>query len=355
MPKKWSKELVVRTIQEQHSLGEKLNSNHVQLNDRNFYQAAVRHFGGWKNAIESAGLDYEQVRIKTRAHPVWSREKIVRAIQRLVKAGAGINSNSVQLHHPRLYGAAIKYLESWQKAVESAGFDYSKVRVYQPARQWTREMIVAAVLARKKVGLPLDHQNVPTLVHAASRVFGARGWAKALRRAGIDPSSVNPRLIWTEERVKKEILRLQRAGIPLNMQFLYKNGYRKLLSGGRTVFGSWGRAIRAAGLRYSKVRLRRKNWWTKKRVLYQIKRLEGAGIRLSSKSIELSPGRSGFFQAALRHFGSWRKAVYATGIDYMKHCRIWSTKAWLEKLTSSDLLAIERRAKVMSERRRKHE
>ena len=63
--------------------------------------------------------------------------------------------------------------------------------------------------------------------------------------------------------------------------------------------------------------------------------------KLNSKFIKSF--RNDFYELAQEYFGGWSKAVYAAGINYLSHCRNWSTKAWLKSLTSEDVDKIRQR------------
>lgn len=353
MTRRWSKEIVIASIQQTRNRGGKLNSNHIQKHRRKLYLAAYKWFGGWKQAVESAGIRYEEVRIDPswrRRQRVWSESKIVAVVKKRQNSGIPINSNFIQLHCQALYGAANKCFGGWRQAVEAAGFDYAVVRKVRSFRSWSKTKVAQAIQERNRMGLSInymvvDHED-PGLRSAAIRNFGKRGWAKALRFAGFDPSQLpDPRRIWSKDRVEAEILSRHKQGLPLNTGSM-TGTLLVLTSAACKLFGNWRRAIRSAGLSYAEVRRGRKNWWTPKRVIRQIVRLEKAGVRLSSKSIRIS--RAGLFQAAIKHFGSWSQAVDASGIDYRQHCRIWSTKAWVRKLDSTDIKKINRRVSQLA-------
>lgn len=343
MPTKWSGEKVLSAISKRHRSGQKLSSDYMQKHERSLYQAACYRFGNWPKAIAAAGIAYDEVRVKVPTRKiVWSREIIIRTIQARHQAGEPLNSNHVQTHSKetrRLYQAAIKYFGSWQAGLTAAKVDYDLVRKKAPMRSWSKEAIVAEVVRRHEAGLTIRGAEVCLedrgLYHAAKRYFGKNGWSKARVLAGFDPIDPRPWKIWDEETVTDEIRRLYENGIALNSGALRDGRYSYIQSAGQNVFGSWGRAVKAAGLDYSKIRKgRQPGWWTARRVVACIKLLERQGIRLSSKSIQLS--RGGLFQAAIVHFDSWSQAVEAAGISYRKHCRIWSTKAWLRRMSSNE-------------------
>jgi len=338
MPRKWSKEIVVSAILERHRGGEKLSSDYMQKNCRAVYQAGCAYFGNWRNAIEAAGLKYDDVRILQRVRPIWSKEKITTMIVHMYNEGESLNSNHIQTSNMRLYGASIKYFGGWPQAVTAAGLNYDELRL-RKLRTWTKAAIAEEIVRRFNEGLSIRGADVSLQDHglyqAARRHFGEQGWAKARTLAGFEPIDPDSRIIWTPESVREEILRLYENGIPLNTGTLCKTEYGYILPAACKVFGSWAKAVRAAGLDYSKIRKGpQKGWWTKPRIIMCVQNLEKRGVRLSSKSIQNTHNR--LFGAAMRQFGSWSQAVEAAGISYRTHCRIWSTKAWLRRMTEGD-------------------
>ena len=335
---KWSKELVIREILERKSHGEKLNSDHAQKNLHRLYLAACVYFGGWRQAIEAAGIPYAEVRIKEpNRKKVWSKEIIIETILRMHAAGENLNSNFIQTKRMKLYGASIKYFGGWKQAVEAAGLDYEKIRK-KKLRTWSKKALAEEILRRYRLGLSIRGGDVAKLYggvyQAAMRHFGKNGWARARKFAGLPRQDPDPRLIWTKRSVVAEIRRLFKEGVRLNTGNLQtKYGY--ILAAGRKVFETWEKAIRAARLDYSAIqKMKSPGWWNKIRVIQAIQKLVAAGVRLSSKSVHLSHGD--VFSAAVVRFGSWSQAVEAAGIDYSKHSLLWSTKATIRKMSDSD-------------------
>lgn len=331
MPNKWSAEAVVSAIKELHEQGESLDSTSVRKR-RALVWAAVKYHGSWRKAVEAAGIDYASIsRINPNRH-VWSKEIIVQMIQNLQKQGLPVNSSYVQEEQPLLYGAACKYFGGWPQAIEATGLSYDEIRLVT-FRSWSKEAVADAVIDRVKNGLSISGAVVTvddrSLYRAANRYFGRRGWAKARMLAGFPPTDPDPRIIWDKQSVREEILRLHEEGVSLNCGALSVSGNRTVYSAGRKVFGSWPKAIAAAGLDYSEIR---KNHapWTKEEVIIGIKSLAKQGVRLSSKATQQSHGD--LFGAAVTRFGCWSEAVEAAGISYRMHSRTWSTKAWLRRM-----------------------
>lgn len=356
MPQKWSKKIVIDHILKRHRRGQMLNSGYVQVHCKSLYMATYTHFGSWRCAIEAAGLSWDDVRVKVQKRKiVWSREIITQVIKKRYKKKIPLNSNYVQIHEARLYGAANKYFGGWPEAVEAAGLDYSKFRKVT-MRYWSKEAIVAEILRRSNVGLSIRGYDVNNqdrgLYQAAKRHFGRNGWSKARVFAGFDPVDPRPWKIWNAETVKAEILKLYKNNVSLNAGALHRGQYVYVLAAGRKVFGSWGRAIRSAGLDYKKIRKgRQKGWWTKPRILMCIRALERRGVRLSHNSIRASRGP--LLAATLVHFGSWSQAVEAAGIPYRLHTRVWSTKAWVRRMQEDEYTATLETAKTNARKRRR--
>lgn len=76
-------------------------------------------------------------------------------------------------------------------------------------------------------------------------------------------------------------------------------------------FGSWKEAITAAGFDYNEVRKRvPPGYWSRKRIIDELMSLK------EKSSSQMRTQRPDLYSAALRVFGTWRKAVEAIGIDY---------------------------------------
>ena len=335
MRQKWSKRLIIAEISRMRKSGGQLNSNHVQKDSVPLYQAACTHFGSWRTAIQSSGLSYDDVRVLKRRCPVWGRDKILAIIKERYWLNLPLNSNYIQTKERRLYGASVKYFGGWPQAIGAAGLEYTKLR-RQTQRRWSRAAIVEEISNRHAKGLSIRGGDMETedrgLYLAARRFFGKGGWVTARLLAGFDPTDPDPRQIWTEQSVCEEINRLSDSGLPLNTGSMQNSPYAYLLGAGSKVFGTWGGAIKAAGLDYSKVRRNRTTgWWTPRRILHCISLLEVRGVRLSHKATQKSNGA--LLAAAIVHFGSWSQAVEAAGIPYRKHCLIWSSKAYVRRVT----------------------
>lgn len=285
----------------------------------------------------------------------WSRLVICATIQQLHQNKVPLNSYYIQRNETALYGAVLKYYGSWGQAVRAAGFSYDDLRKRKKFRNWSKAEITCSIKRRVRSSLSVNGSAVCkedyALYCAARRYYHGDSWEKALYAAGINPKSlVDPRRVWTKERVVREIQELHAKGSPLYGKYLVGSGNEKLVAGGKKVFGSWRNAVKATHFDYEEVRAMKKDWWTKKRVIAGIRKLERQHIRLSSKAMHHS--RGDLFAAAVKFFGSWSEAVTAAGIDYQRHAKTWSSKAWLRSLNREVTTNIGHRLDNLTLRRR---
>ena len=119
---------------------------------------------------------------------------------------------------------------------------------------------------------------------------------------------------WTPETILGEILRRYETQQDLSYSGLSRENL-PLLRAATRHFGSYPIAIAAAGLDYDAMRRYRR--WTSARIIARLQELSGAGADLSWRhvSTRLDPTLAA---AAVKrhHFGSWRAALEAAGLDY---------------------------------------
>lgn len=137
-------------------------------------------------------------------------------------------------------------------------------------------------------------------------------------RLGVDPATVRawakklglpPRVeTWDRPKIVAEIRAARRRKVPL-----HSGAARRLLprlyKAAQTHFASWGKAILAAGLRYSRIRrLGRFERWDPDRIKSEIRALVRQR-RLSYAYLERH--HSKLYAAARNYFGSWKRALRA--------------------------------------------
>ncbi len=138
---------------------------------------------------------------------------------------------------------------------------------------------------------------------------------------------------WTREEIIRRILDLDAKGHPLTVG---KPGVSPALyQAGSRIFGSWRNALQAAGL--SPDRGSRAERWPPAKILMVIRNLSQRRRPLRKKELEERFGN--LVSAARRIFGSWSKAILASGVDPAKLRRVapWTRERVLETLLTRAL------------------
>jgi len=140
---------------------------------------------------------------------------------------------------------------------------------------------------------------------------------------------------WSKQKIIGEILSLHRAGESLSTRNVAQLGYSGMVTScyAAELFGGWRRAIRAAGLDPEKVCTRRRKW-TRESIIGEIRRLRRAGVDLSHSAAKRTHQYLVVAARRTEHFGSWRVAVEAAGIDYgsvSKH-QSWTRDKVVERI-----------------------
>ncbi len=116
---------------------------------------------------------------------------------------------------------------------------------------------------------------------------------------------------WTKEEVIRQIKRAKRAGEPLNRAAVIERGddlTRALWAATRRgLFGSWPRALTAAGVDASSEACYER--WDKQSICWELRQLQADGVAMTRRAV--AEESQALASAAVRHFGSWSAAVRA--------------------------------------------
>jgi len=242
---RWSAERVIAEIRQWKDQGQPLYANFVRQNFQELLAAAIRYYGSWQKALESADIPYTDVRKYRR----WSKDSIIQEIQQLSSQGVDLSFRAMALsqHNAMVYAAIRpKYFGNWRTALEAAGLASEEIYRY---RSWEQDGILEEIRRLQSEGVDLSSKAMDEssnrLIATARRRFG--NWGKALESAGIDYDDVRRRKRWTRENLVEGILDLKRQGVKLITPEV-KRANPSLFAAAckKHFYGTWKKALKAA-------------------------------------------------------------------------------------------------------------
>ncbi len=248
----------------------------------------------------------------------WSKERITKRIRALYKRGEDLSYNRMARQQQGLLAAANYHFGSWAEAVNAAGLDYATQVRKIP--KWTKERIVAAIQDAHRKGDDLSWTSVTkskkhsALAYAAIRDNQFGSWDKALEAAGLPAAGVRRYEAWDDEKITRRIKERAREGKPLNSKSMQDED-SKLFNAALNYFGGWDKALQAAGISPEKVYKRRR--WNSDLIKKEIKSLHKKGEDLAAPNMRKN--HSSLYSAACKYFGTWTAAREACGIKRNYH------------------------------------
>jgi len=247
----------------------------------------------------------------------WTKDEIVKAVKKLYAQGRDLSYNAMAARQQALVSAAAYHFGSYRKAVEKAGVDYAEV-TRRP--RWTRQKIIVLIKAARRQEDDLHWSAVTRrrdeLGRAAFASLQPRlfgSWDRALTAAGLDADQVNRYRKWDRENILFELKARQKSHEPLNSGAIQRED-PGLHAASVRHFGSYDAALKAAKIDPVKVRERKR--WDKAEVLKSIKAAKRAGKKLSDSSIRKE--EPALYGASVRLFGSFTSARSAAGIRFVR-------------------------------------
>jgi len=123
-----------------------------------------------------------------------------------------------------------------------------------------------------------------------------------------------------------------------------------LLRAATRYFGTWEDAVNFAGLDYDSIR--RYKSWTRERIIARIKDLHAQEVDLSWRNVCLNVDPQLAAAATKKsHFGSWREALQASGLNYddIRRYREWDDDRILNMVREFHTSGVELNAKTMEQ------
>lgn len=249
----WDRTRILQKLKQLHKSKRDLSYNAMARAMQPLLSAAAYHFGSYRKAVESAGIDYADVLRR----PRWSKTRIIQMIKQARRAGEDLHWAAVTQRRDELGRAAFASLQPrlfgrWDRALQAAGLDAGEVSRY---RRWNRDGIVFELRNRKQEGEALNSGALqgddPGLHAAAVRHFGS--YDAALRAAKVDPAAVRQRRSWSRPQVTAAFKALNRQRKSLSDSAVRKAD-PALYGAAVRLFGSFTAARKASGVKWKRAK-----------------------------------------------------------------------------------------------------
>jgi hypothetical protein len=174
----------------------------------------------------------------------WNRDNILRWILERDSRGEPVRAKDALAYNAYMHREAIRSFGSWAIALAAAGIN---LRVRRGRRTWSPKKVIRAIRRASVKPESLCYRNMQ--IRRGGLLSTAKqlfgSWRKALIAAGIDPESVRLSRRWDRESVIEAILDRAVRNEPLAVTKVSPSSLGKW---GIRLFGSWENALRAAGL-----------------------------------------------------------------------------------------------------------
>jgi hypothetical protein len=208
--------------------GGSIRAGDLQHKNQNLYQLAVWLFGDYDKALSAAGFDPQQMRLRR----FWDKEKIVQELGRIRGQNLPLYAKYVMKNHPNLFSGALRQYGSWNKALVAAGITNKEIP--RKTRLGLLRDLRDAVEHRNDISQALRSE--------IAYYFGSLRDAKIALKT--DRRLLNG---WSKPKIITVLAHMHRSKEKLN----YATGRREfpaLVSAAEAYFGSWGKALYAAGI-----------------------------------------------------------------------------------------------------------
>ena len=200
-------------------------AGHLQANYAYLYNQGVWIFGDWEQALRAAGFDPEKMRMRT----CWDEEKVIKGIRLLRKQKRPLYASYVMKNHQALFSGARAVYGLWNKAVVAADD-----KIPSKTRLGVLRELRDAVESRSEISQPL--------LSEIDYYFGSLRNAKIALKTGAKLLSS-----WSKRKIITVLAQKHRSKEKLNYGTVRRD-FPALISAAEAYFGSWGKALYAAGI-----------------------------------------------------------------------------------------------------------
>lgn len=319
-PRKWSREAMKTELRQLHRAGVAITARALRDAGRHDVANAIRvYLGGFPRARRLAGIpDPPTTASGGRGEP-WDADRVIDEIKERHGENLPLASSKVP---PALIMAAWRHLGSWRKAIEAAGLDYEEIRL-SPRYSDGQLLNELRQLARRHPRSTLQTAGGRSLASALRHRFGSV--AEAARRAGVERWALRVRPLDSRDHAVRGLRARSGAGKPVHSSAVLREDMRLWESISRH-FPTWEAALKRAGIETTSPRRRR---WDQRSVMAELRARQKAGKAVSRNRVARED--VSLFNAARRHFGTYRAALAAIGVETAAR-RTWSREIIIDCL-----------------------
>lgn len=201
----------------------------VQKQSPHLYSQALWIFGNWNSALRAARFQPERVR----QHNLWNPDKVIKRIGQLRKQRQPLFACYAMTNHQDLFAGATRYFGTWSKALRAAGLPTEK-RPGVSRLGLLRALRDIRESESKEIPEPLKLQ--------AEQYFGSV--RKAMAELKTNRKVING---WSKPKIIAILTHMHRKKEGLRYGQLRREN-QALVSAAEAYFGSWGKALHAAGI-----------------------------------------------------------------------------------------------------------
>jgi hypothetical protein len=242
-----------------------------------------------------------------------TRHDVIRRIVERELRGESLREQAVLKDDEPLHASACEHFGTWETSLEYAGVDVRRT-VYQGDD--TQELLIRRLRYLCSGGYNLQPEKMrvrqPQLYRRVVQMFGS--WEAALCAAKINPEGIHPyprKQLPHRQQVLQMLADRKYAGLSLCWSEMCRENQALTLLAKR-YFGSWQRALAAAGIVTADPTPRPGRKWSERLVVESLVRWYEANNRDNRASIWIREPK--LATAAHRYFGSLDAAFAAAGI-----------------------------------------
>jgi hypothetical protein len=211
----------------------KVFAGHLQDKYKHLYEQGIWIFGDCDKALHAAGFDREKMRKRS----IWDEEKTIEKIRSMHKTHLPLHAKYAMDNHGKLFSAALRQFGSWAKALVATG-------VTKKPR--TKKLYKGRLNLLNALSDALERHTVRNMPQAlkleAAHYFGSLEKAiAALKQQGKRLPG------WNRRKIISVLSRMHRSRESLAYGRMRRE-FPALLSAAEAHFGSWGKALYAAGI-----------------------------------------------------------------------------------------------------------